>query len=73
MPYSYVGGKVSQELANLLDTAKHQVLIYSPWISARIVNDRFTKRLQKFSNKGVWILIGCRAQSKKDEERPIPE
>ncbi|WP_019503233.1 phospholipase D-like domain-containing protein [Pleurocapsa sp. PCC 7319] len=68
------GGKISQELANILDSAKHQVLIYSPWISARVVNDRFIKRLQKLANKGVWILIGYGiAQSEKEEERPIPE
>ena len=68
------GGKISQELANILDSAKHQVLIYSPWISARVVNDRFIKRLQKLANKGVWILIGYGiAKSEKEEERPIPE
>ena len=68
------GGKISQELANILDSARHQVLIYSPWISARVINDRFIKRLQKLANKGVWILIGYGiAKSEKEEERPIPE
>ncbi|WP_052055970.1 phospholipase D-like domain-containing protein [Myxosarcina sp. GI1] len=68
------GGKISQELANILDSAQHQVLIYSPWISAKVVNDRFIKRLQNLANKGVWILIGYGiAQSEKEEERPIPE
>ncbi|MEM7556019.1 MAG: hypothetical protein AAF378_18355 [Cyanobacteria bacterium P01_A01_bin.84] len=68
------GGKISQELANILDSAKHQVLIYSPWISERVVNDRFIKRLQKLANKGVWILIGYGiAKDEKDQERRIPE
>ena len=68
------GGKISQELAKILDSARHQVLIYSPWISTRVVNDRFVKRLQKLANKGVWILIGYGiAKSEKEEERPIPE
>jgi hypothetical protein len=68
------GGEISQELANILDSAKHQVLIYSPWISAKVVNDRFINRLQKLANKGVWILIGYGiAKSEKEEERPIPE
>jgi hypothetical protein len=68
------GGKISQELANILDSAKHQVLIYSPWISARVVNDRFIKRLQKLANKGVWMLIGYGiAKDEKDQERRIPE
>lgn len=68
------GGEISQELANILDSAKHQVLIYSPWISERVVNDRFIKRLQKLANKGVWILIGYGiAKDEKDQERRIPE
>ena len=68
------GGKISQELANILDSAKYQVLIYSPWISASVVNDRFIKRLQKLANKGVWILIGYGiAKSEKAEDRKVPK
>jgi phosphatidylserine/phosphatidylglycerophosphate/cardiolipin synthase-like enzyme len=68
------GSQISQELANILDSARHQVLIYSPWISARVVNDKFINRLQKLANKGGWILIGYGiAKSEKEEERPIPE
>ncbi len=68
------GGKISQELANILDSAKHQVLIYSPWISARVVNDRFIKRLQKLANKGVGILIGYGiAKSEEAEDRKVPK
>ncbi|MBE9044779.1 hypothetical protein IQ255_10225 [Pleurocapsales cyanobacterium LEGE 10410] len=68
------GAKISQELANILDSAKHQVLIYSPWISARVVNDRFIKRLQKLANKGVWILIGYGiAKSEEAEGRKVPK
>lgn len=67
------GAKISQELANILDSAKHQVLIYSPWISAGVVNDRFVKRLQKLANKGVWILIGYGiAKSEEAEDRKVP-
>jgi hypothetical protein len=68
------GGKISQELTNILDSVKHQVLIYSPWISARVVNNEFIERLQKLAKKGVWILIGYGiAKSEQEEERPIPE
>lgn len=68
------GGKISKELANILDSAKHQVLIYSPWISKRVVNDRFVKRLQKLANKGVWILIGYGiAKSEEAEDRKVPK
>jgi hypothetical protein len=68
------GGEISQELANILDSAKHQVLIYSPWISARVVNDRFIKRLQKLANKRVWILIGYGiAKSEEAEDRKVPK
>ena len=68
------GGKISQELANILDSARHQVLIYSPWISARVINDRFVKRLQKLANKGVWILIGYGiAKTEEAEDRKVPK
>lgn len=68
------GAAISHELGKILDSAKHQVLIYSPWISASVVNDRFIKRLQKLANKGVWILIGYGiAKSESAEDRQVPE
>ena len=68
------GSKISQELANILDLAQHQVLIYSPWISARVVDDIFVERLQKLANKGIWILIGYGiAKSEEAEDRKVPK
>ncbi len=67
------GGAISQEVEKILDSANHQVLIYSPWISKSVVNNKFIERLQQLANKGVWILIGYGiAKSEKEEERPIP-
>ncbi len=66
-------GLISQEFENILNSAKHQVLIYSPWVSKSIINDQFIKRLQKLADNGVWILIGHGiARSQSEEDRPIP-
>ena len=68
------GGAISQELDKILDFANRQILIYSPWISARVVNDVFINRLQRLADKGVWIIIGYGiSQNQEDETRPIPE
>lgn len=67
------GAEISKELEKILDSANRQVLIYSPWISRSVVNQKFIDRLQKLADKGVWILIGYGiAQSEQDEDRPIP-
>ena len=66
-------GSISQEFESILNSAKHQVLIYSPWVSKSIIDDRFIKRLQKLADNGVWILIGHGiAKSQMEEDRPIP-
>ena len=67
------GSAISQELEKILNSARDQILIYSPWVSARVVNDRFIKRLKKLADQGVWTLIGHGiANSEEAEERPIP-
>ncbi|MBD2195662.1 MULTISPECIES: phospholipase D-like domain-containing protein [Calothrix] len=67
------GSKISQELEKILDSANSQILIYSPWISKKVVNNEFIKRLQKLAEKGVWIIIGHGiSKSEEAEERPIP-
>ncbi|BAZ02914.1 hypothetical protein NIES37_69270 (plasmid) [Tolypothrix tenuis PCC 7101] len=67
------GSKISQELEKILDSANSQILIYSPWISRKVVNNEFIKRLQKLAEKGVWIIIGHGiSKSEEAEERPIP-
>lgn len=64
---------ISSEFDKLLDSAIHQVLIYSPWVSRTIINDRFINRLQKLADKGLWILIGHGiAKNITEEDRRIP-
>ncbi|MFN6529750.1 phospholipase D-like domain-containing protein [Nostoc sp. ChiSLP03a] len=51
-------GQINQAFSEVLNSAKHQILIYSPWVNQAVVNDKFITLLQKLANRGVWILIG---------------
>ncbi|WP_414512094.1 hypothetical protein [Nostoc sp. PCC 9305] len=66
-------GQISQTFLEVLNSAKSQILIYSPWVNQAVVNEKFLTLLQKLANRGVWILIGYGiAQRQEDEEKPIP-
>ncbi|MBE9198827.1 MULTISPECIES: hypothetical protein [unclassified Nodularia (in: cyanobacteria)] len=41
-----------------LNSAKRQILIYSPSLNKAVINEEFLTLLQKLANRGVWILIG---------------
>ncbi|MEH2206088.1 MAG: hypothetical protein V7K53_18755 [Nostoc sp.] len=66
-------GEISKVFSEVLNSAKHQILIYSPWVNQAVVNDKFITLLQKLANRGVWILIGHGiARREEDEDKPIP-
>ncbi|MEH2298862.1 MAG: hypothetical protein V7K88_07370 [Nostoc sp.] len=66
-------GQISQAFSEVLNSAKNQVLIYSPWVNQSVVNEKFLTLLQKLANRGVWILIGHGiSQRQEDEDKPIP-
>ncbi|BAY46401.1 hypothetical protein SAMD00079811_40110 [Scytonema sp. HK-05] len=66
-------GQIPQAFSEVLNSAQHQILIYSPWVNQAIVDEEFLHSLQKLVNRGVWILIGHGiAQQQEDEEKPIP-
>ncbi len=66
-------GQISQVFSEVLNLAKSQVLIYSPWVNQAVVNEKFLTLLQKLANRGVWILIGHGiARRQEDEDKPIP-
>ncbi|WP_373528046.1 hypothetical protein [Nostoc sp.] len=66
-------GQISQAFSEVLNSAKNQVLIYSPWVNQAVVNEKFITLLQKLANRGVWILIGHGiARREEDEDKPIP-
>ncbi|MEH2343254.1 MAG: hypothetical protein V7K22_16645 [Nostoc sp.] len=66
-------GQISQAFSEVLNLAKHQILIYSPWINQVVINDKFITLIQKLANRGVWILIGHGiARRQEDEDKPIP-
>lgn len=67
-------GQIAQAFLEVLNSAKSQVLIYSPWVNqAVVVNEKFLTLLQKLANRGVWILIGYGiARQLEDEDKPIP-
>jgi hypothetical protein len=60
--------QINQTFWKILNSAKHQILIYSPWLSQAIVNEEFVNTLQELVNRGVWILIGYGISP---EEKPI--
>ncbi|MHC5610594.1 MAG: hypothetical protein ACYTXA_06140 [Nostoc sp.] len=66
-------GQISQAFSEVLNSAKNQVLIYSPWVNQAVINEKFLTLLQKLANRGVWILIGHGiARREEDEDKPIP-
>ncbi len=66
-------GQISQAFSEVLNSAKTQVLIYSPWVNQAVINEKFLTLLQKLANRGVWILIGHGiARRQEDEDKPIP-
>ncbi|MBN3960084.1 hypothetical protein [Nostoc sp. NMS8] len=65
-------GKISQVFLEVLNSAKSQVLIYSPWVNQAVINEKFLTLLQKLANRGVWILIGHGiARQIENEDKPI--
>ncbi|MEH2330570.1 hypothetical protein [Nostoc sp.] len=66
-------GQISQAFSEVLNLAKSQLLIYSPWVNQAVVNENFIILLQKLANRGVWILIGHGiSRRQEDEDKPIP-
>ncbi|WP_335157431.1 hypothetical protein [Nostoc sp.] len=66
-------GQISQAFLEALNSAKSQILIYSPRVNQAVVNEKFLTLLQKLANRGVWILIGYGiARRQEDEDKPIP-
>ncbi|WP_414583298.1 hypothetical protein [Scytonema sp. PCC 10023] len=65
-------GQIPQAFSEVLNSAQHQILIYSPWVNQAIVDEQFLHLVQKLVNRGVWILIGHGiAQQQEDEDKPI--
>jgi hypothetical protein len=66
-------GQIAQAFLEVLNSAKIQVMIYSPWVNQAVINEKFITVLQKLANGGVWILIGYGiARRQEDEDKPIP-
>ena len=66
-------GQIAQAFIEVLNSAKSQVMIYSPWVNQTVVNEKFLTLLQKLANRGVWILVGYGiARRQEDENKPIP-
>ncbi|MCW5312748.1 hypothetical protein GTQ43_02460 [Nostoc sp. KVJ3] len=65
-------GQISQAFSEVLNSAKSQVMIYSPWVNQAVVNEKFLTLLQKLANRGVWVLIGHGiARRQEDEDQAI--
>jgi hypothetical protein len=65
-------GQISQAFSEVLNSAKSQIFIYSPWVNQAVVNEKFLTLLHKLANRGVWILIGHGiARRQEDEDKLI--
>ncbi|NDJ20270.1 hypothetical protein GS682_01115 [Nostoc sp. B(2019)] len=65
-------GQIPQAFSEVLNLAKHQVIIYSPWVSKVTINDEFLNLLQNLANRGVWMLIGHGiTRQQEDEDKSI--
>ncbi|AVH72982.1 hypothetical protein [Nostoc sp. 'Lobaria pulmonaria (5183) cyanobiont'] len=66
-------GQISLTFSEVLNSAKSQILIYSPWVNQAVINEKFLTLLQKLVNRGVWILVGYGiARRQEDENKSIP-
>ncbi|MFH7024737.1 MAG: hypothetical protein ACHBN1_04875 [Heteroscytonema crispum UTEX LB 1556] len=65
--------QIYQVFLEVLNSAKHEIFIYSPWVNQTFVDDNFLRILQNLAHRGVGIIIGYGiCQQQEDEERPIP-
>ncbi len=64
-------GEIYQVFLDVLNSAHHNILIYSPWVS-KAFDDKFLTLLQNLANRGVWILIGYGISQSQEDEQPIP-
>ncbi len=64
--------QINQTFLEIVNRAKYQIIIYSPWVSQVLVNEEFLNSLQQLAKRGVGILIGWGiAQRQEDEDSPI--
>jgi hypothetical protein len=64
--------QIYQTFSEILNSAKHQIFIYSPWVNQTFVDEKFLTLLQNLANRRVWIFIGYGiSQKQEDEERQI--
>lgn len=63
--------EIRPKFLELIQNAKNQIVIISPWMSDAVVDDEFIGMLQDAANRGVTTLIGWGiAQSENYEDRP---
>ncbi len=56
-----------------LKSAREQIIIYSPWMNAQVVDDAFLSLLEDRVKRGVHVLIGYGiGRDKRREDRPVP-
>jgi len=66
-------GQIPQAFLEVLNSAKQDIIIYSPWVSQAVVDEQFLHQLQQLADRGVWILIGHGISRRlEDEDRLIP-
>lgn len=59
-----------QYLREAMETASRRLLIVSPWIRAKVVNDEFLKRLEAALARGVEVYIGYGLEGEGRSEKP---
>ncbi|OUL20333.1 hypothetical protein BV372_33110 [Nostoc sp. T09] len=62
--------QINQTFLETINRAKHQIIIYSPWVNQVLINDEFLNLLQQLAKRGVGILIGWGIAPRQEDEEP---
>lgn len=64
--------QIRQAFLDTLNSARQDILIFSPWLSEEIIDDEVIRLLQKLAKRDVSILIGYGIATQQEEEKIIP-
>lgn len=50
--------QIRQTFLETLNSARSNILLYSPWLSEKVIDDEFSQLLQELAQREVFVLIG---------------
>jgi hypothetical protein len=67
-------GEIRQVFIDCITEAKHEIILFSPWISDYVVDKEFLKYFRDAAERGVFVVIGHGITSSPErEDRPVPQ